>query len=322
VQRGVEIRILGVENLLKKKFGTEAEVLNDRIVLLGAEKVLELSEDASVLSRIEFPLFLSLQQLKLKEELQELIIALRICFEVEPEQGLHALEALGELAHGCVMDWVPPVRRVLLGQCLPQTGQEVVSVLLEERLHANVELLVALDGVCIVEHSRNQLSVLDVHVLEPVALLLSVKLVEQRLLQVDPFDVQHLNEALVVALVAQQMVHVAARIVHVALLMHDVCGCAEVGEQVQQDVLEAEVAFEFELKQIGLPCEVDGGAALLVALDHEGQDVVGAEFLEALDDGGQFSCVDLKEDAAHLLKGLEAEADSHIQFFFLTHLYL
>ena len=63
---------------------------------------------------------------------------------------------------------------------------------------------------------------LDVHVFEPVPLFLPVQLIEQCLLQVDPLNVEHLYEALVVALIAHQMKHVASAVVHVQLLMDDI----------------------------------------------------------------------------------------------------
>lgn len=100
----------------------------------------------------------------------------------------------------------------------------------------------ALHGVSIVEDRGHQVPVLDVHVLEPVTLLLTVQLVEQGLLQVDPLDIQNHDETLIVALVAEHVEHVPPRVVHVHLLMNDIRGRAQVRHQIQHDVLEAEIA--------------------------------------------------------------------------------
>jgi hypothetical protein len=51
------------------------------------------------------------------------------------------------------------------------------------------------------ENGGHQMTMLDVHVLEAIALLLSVELVKEGLLEVDALDVEDLNKTLVVALV-------------------------------------------------------------------------------------------------------------------------
>ena len=61
----------------------------------------------------------------------------------------------------------------------------------------------SLNSVCIVKNSRNEMAMLDVHVLEPISLLLSVQLVEQSFLQIDSLNVEDLDQTLVVALIAQ-----------------------------------------------------------------------------------------------------------------------
>ena len=87
------------------------------------------------------------------------------------------------------------------------------------------------------------MAVLDVHVFEPVSLFLPVELVQECLLEVDSLDVEDLHEALVVALVAQQVEQGSPAVVLVQLLMDNVRGCAKVGHQVQHDVLETQVAI-------------------------------------------------------------------------------
>lgn len=102
----------------------------------------------------------------------------------------------------------------------------------------------SLDGLGIVEHSGHQVPVLDVHVFEPVPLLLAVQLIEQGLLQVYTFDVQDLNQTLVVTLVSKEMEHGATGIAHVQLLMDHIRGCAQICHQIQHNVFESKVAIK------------------------------------------------------------------------------
>jgi len=165
--------------------------------------MLELAQYPMVLPRVKLAFFLSLQQLELKEQLDELIVAFNVRFKVKVKQCFYAFEALGELAHGRIVDGVAPVGHVLRNKDLAHTHEQVSCILFEQRLYADVKLLVPFDCVGIVEDGGDQMAVLDVHVLEPVSLLLPVELIEQCLLKVDPLNVKNLNEALVVALVAE-----------------------------------------------------------------------------------------------------------------------
>ncbi len=101
----------------------------------------------------------------------------------------------------------------------------------------------SLYGLGIVEHSGHQVPVLDVHIFEPIPLLLTVQLIEQGLLQVYTFDVQDLNQTLVVTLVSKKMEHGATGIAHVQLLMDHIRGCAQVCHQIQHNVFESKVAL-------------------------------------------------------------------------------
>ncbi len=85
---------------------------------------------------------------------------------------------------------------------------EVAGVLLEKTLNSDVEFLVPLHRLGIMEHCGHQVSVLDVHVLESIALLLLIELIEEGLLPVDTFDVKNRDEALVTAFVAHEVVHI------------------------------------------------------------------------------------------------------------------
>jgi hypothetical protein len=59
----VIVRILSVQHLFEEATGAQPEILDDCVVLLGAEEMLELGEDAPVLPGVKLPLFLRLEQL-------------------------------------------------------------------------------------------------------------------------------------------------------------------------------------------------------------------------------------------------------------------
>jgi len=155
--------------------------------------MLKLSENAMILAWVEFSLFLCLEKLEFKEQLHKLIITFDICLQVKVQKCLYALEALSVLAHGSIMDGIPLLWFILLREYLSHAHEKVTCVLFEERLHPDIELLVSLDCVCIVEDSRHQVPVLDVHVLESVALLLTVQLIKECFLQVNAFNVEDLD---------------------------------------------------------------------------------------------------------------------------------
>ena len=85
--------------------------------------MLELREDAVVLSGIEFLLLGCFKKLKLKEKLEELIVALNIGLQVNREEGLNTLEALSIFAHGSIVNWITTVWLVLLSEYLPHPHQ-------------------------------------------------------------------------------------------------------------------------------------------------------------------------------------------------------
>jgi hypothetical protein len=68
---------------------------------------------------------------------------------------------------------------ILLSEDLLVSIVDVLGVLLEKVIHTNVEILVTLHCVCIVEDCVRELSVLNVHVLEPVSVFFSKKLVKK-----------------------------------------------------------------------------------------------------------------------------------------------
>ena len=196
----------------------------------------ELSQDPVILPRIELPLFLSLKKLEFKEKLKEVIIALGVCLQVDFEQSLHTLEALGVLALCSVVDGVASVGFILLGEYLTHPHEQVTGVLLKERLHTDVKFLVSLHCLGIVEYCGDQVAMLDVHVFEPIPLFLTVQLVEQGLLQINTFDVQDLNKALIVSLIGKEMEHSSTSVTHIELLVDHIRRCTQVSHQIEHYV--------------------------------------------------------------------------------------
>jgi hypothetical protein len=82
VQWGVVVRILTIEDLFKQVLDLGLEVFHDCAVLHGTHQMLELAENCVIFARVELPLLRGFQELKLKEQFQELIIALGIRFHV------------------------------------------------------------------------------------------------------------------------------------------------------------------------------------------------------------------------------------------------
>jgi len=120
VQWGMVVSILTIEDLFQQVLDLGLEILDNRAVLHGTHQMLELGENRVILAGVELSLLRSFQELELKEQLQELIVALGVHLHVYVEESLNCLEALGVLAHGAVMDGVSPVWLVLLGEHLPQ----------------------------------------------------------------------------------------------------------------------------------------------------------------------------------------------------------
>jgi len=89
--------------------------------------MLKLSKNMEVFPGVKLSLLSSFEELQLEEQRQELIIALNNV-NVDIKQCLYALEALGELAHGCIVHGVP-FMDVLLAKDLPHSVNKVSCVL-------------------------------------------------------------------------------------------------------------------------------------------------------------------------------------------------
>lgn len=237
VKGSVMVLILAVENLFQQKFDLMLELFDDHVVVLLAQKVLEFSEHIFVLSWVELGVLFVLKLLQGEEQLVEFLGSWHV-IDLDVEQGLSCLEALGLLAHGTVVNGVPSVL-VLDSQHLSVPVNDVLRVLLEQVEHSLVELLVPLDRVRVVENLAAQVAVLDVHVLEPVLVFVSNQLVVKSLLEVHSLDVEENDGAVVVAAIAHAVVGVSVLDVDVDLLVDHICWGAHFGEKVQSDVFEA-----------------------------------------------------------------------------------
>lgn len=94
----------------------------------------------------------------------------------------------------------------------------------------------------VVEHRGCQVAVLDVHVLESVAILHSEQLVEEDFLEVYALNVEHSDQAIVVALVAHHVVAVPLLFVDINVLMNDGLRRAHLQGEVQGNILESKIA--------------------------------------------------------------------------------
>ena len=83
---------------------------------------------------------------------------------------------------------------------------------------------------------------LDVHILEPVAILLDQELVKEDLLEVHALNIEHCHEAVNVALEAHHVVAVPLLPVHVYILVDDRLRRAHLQREVQGNVFEAQQA--------------------------------------------------------------------------------
>lgn len=113
MQRRVVILVPVSENCLEQILNLQPEVFLDPHVVALAEQVLELTEHILVLSGVEPGLLLAVEVLDLEEQLQEAVIALDDV-EVDGEECLQSLVAVGELVHRSVVHRVALVLILLL----------------------------------------------------------------------------------------------------------------------------------------------------------------------------------------------------------------
>ncbi len=145
------------------------------------------------------------------------------------------------------------------------------------------------------------MTVFDVHVLEPVTLLLLVQLVEESLLAVDALDVDDGDETLITAAVAHHVVHVATELVDVDFLHDSVGGCSHVRHQVKHNVLETEVATDIER-----------GATVVVSLNDILENIIEPAGLELAHDMCQLALVNKRKDPLGVLHNRALDLDRDV----------
>jgi hypothetical protein len=93
--------------------------------------VLELAQDTVILTRVKLSLLLSFKKLELKEELDEVVIALGVSLQVDLEESLDAFEAFGVLALSRIVNGIAAVSLILLSQNRTHPHKQVTGILFE-----------------------------------------------------------------------------------------------------------------------------------------------------------------------------------------------
>ena len=135
------------------------------------------------------------------------------------------------------MHWIPLIL-ILPFQYLIVPCDDIARVLLQQVEDADVEVLMSLHRLGIMEDGGRQLPMLDIHVLESVAVLLNQQLVEEDLLEVYALNIKHRHQAVNVALVAHHVIAIPLLPVHVYILVDHCLWRAHLQGEVQRDILE------------------------------------------------------------------------------------
>lgn len=107
VQRCMHVNILAIKDLLKQQLHLVVELLNNSVVVLDTQQVFEFSQNVFVLARVELSFVAALEFLDLKEELCKLLEIWNF-IDFNSQDCFNGLVALGELAHGTIVNWIPP----------------------------------------------------------------------------------------------------------------------------------------------------------------------------------------------------------------------
>jgi len=210
------VSILLVEHLFEKELRLRLEISDDLVVLVGRNKLPEFVQDAYTTSGIIRVLSV-LEVLNLHEKGQKLVETFHN-INIDLQQGLQSLMALSEFVHGREVDGVPTADVVLLSKNFSVSSNNVASVLLKKTHESKVEFAMALDGVRIVLHSLYELSLFDVHGLHSETTLFLLKLVVHHFLEAHALEAEQADQAVVVALISQDVVGVQAVIINVQLV--------------------------------------------------------------------------------------------------------
>ena len=319
MQWRVVVLVLDVQDLLQQVSSVDTELRGNPLEVAWVQQVLELLKHISVLAWIEPRLLLSVEVLHRREELAEVEARCTDLVQLDGEHGLEGLVALGELAHGAIVQRRSAVL-ILKLQNLPILVQDVTGVLIEKILHTDDEVLEAVNQVSILVDRAVEGAVLHVHVFKSGGVLLFKDLVEQRLLEVGSLEAQDGYQTFVVAAIDHVVVHVTAIVVDVNLLHDDVLGRAHLCYEVNSNVLKAEIAVVW-LYCVNLPCEVEGSAPICVPFEQQLHDlvlrllsghrhrVVVVARVEPLHDVREVAAIDVEEDAFAAAEGVLLKAD-------------
>ena len=168
---------------------------------------------------------------------------------------------------------------------------------------------------------------LDIHIFEPVSVLLGKKLIKQNLLEINPLNIQESNNAIEVALEAHIVICISTLVVHVDLLLDDHLRVAHLGDEIEGNILESKEA-----------CKIERSSTLLISFDKELQDVVLAHdklgvvrwivlaplIIEMLDNSRKISLVSVDKDTLTPSECLRLQRNHLVDFllgaFFVVHL--
>ena len=182
-----------------------------------------------------------LEVLDLHEEVEELVEALDDV-NIDLEERLERLVALGVLVHRGVVDRVPTHDSILLRQNLTVTLDDVACIRLEDGYETQVKLAMSLDCVSVVLDSLHKLALLDVHCFHTETAFFLLQLVVHDFLKTHALKTEQADQAVVFALVGEDVVRVQALIVEVELVEDHVTWSSHLERQVHCDVLEAQMA--------------------------------------------------------------------------------
>lgn len=230
------VNILLVQHFLEEQLSLGFEVADDLVVVLRGDELLEFVQDVHTAPRVIRVLGI-LEVLDLHEEVEELIETFND-IDVNLEKSFERFMAFSEFIHGDVVNGVSPQNTVLLRQDLSVACDDVARVLLEERNETQVELAVPFDRVCVVLHRFDELALLDVHSLHSETVFLLLQLVVHDFLETHALEAEQAHQAVVVALIRQDVVSVQPAVVDVKLVEDHVTGRAHLQRQVHCNVLE------------------------------------------------------------------------------------
>ena len=126
------------------------ELSHNSVIVIWAQQVFKFTQHILVLSWIKFHVFLTLKILNLKEKLLE-VISSRNDVNINGQKCLNSLEALGELAHRSIMNWVS-LELILLSENLLIPIIDILGVLLEQVVNSDVEIFMSLYSISIMEN--------------------------------------------------------------------------------------------------------------------------------------------------------------------------